>query len=140
MFTDMQWFVMIAKCYMVSVYNREFHCRCQEEPEYLMRRNKIIRIVEKNSYSMNITFDTALLRNTAERNGSKNACSVPTGSFCCLQDHAPESSFTISSQFLRMKCLNILSKQHIFVLYKKKFGEIHFDTNPHWAKNVRQAA
>ena len=29
-------------------------------------------------YSMNITFDTALLRNTAEKNGSKNACSVPT--------------------------------------------------------------
>ena len=105
---------------MVFVYNWEFHSQCQEEPEYPMRRNKIIRIVEMNSYSMNITFDTALLRNTAERNGSKNACSVPTGSFCCLQDHAPESSFTISSQFLRM---NILLKQHIFVQRrnKKKF-------------------
>ena len=48
--------------------------------------------MEKNSYSMNTTFDTALLRNTPERNGSKNACSVPTGSFC-LKDHARTREF-----------------------------------------------
>ena len=109
---------------IVFVYNWEFHSQCQEELEYIMRRNEIIRIVEMNSYSMNITFDTALLRNTPERNGSKNACSVPTGSFCCLQDHAPESSFTISSQFLRM---NILPKQHIFVQRRNKKNSFWFE-------------
>ena len=48
MFTDMQWFVMIANVYVAFVYNREFNSQCQKESEYIMRRNKIIRIMEKN--------------------------------------------------------------------------------------------
>lgn len=76
-------------------------------------------------YSMNITFDTALLRNTAERNGSKNACSVPTVKlFASKIMHASGNSFTISPfPFLRMKCLNNFSNQSMDACLSKSLKE-----------------
>ena len=54
MFSDMQWFVMIAKRVLWPLFTIEDStANVKRVWRYLMRRNEIIRITVKNSYSMN---------------------------------------------------------------------------------------
>ena len=80
-------------------------------------------------YSMNITFDTALLRNTAEKKRKQKCMFGADSRSFCLQEskimHASGNSFTISPfQFLlRMKCFNIFPNQSMNTCLSKSFKE-----------------
>ena len=95
MFSDMQWFVMIAKRVLWPLFTIEDStatANVKRVWRYLMRWEETRLYASRWRIHIPwITFDTALLRNTAERNRSKlPCCSLPKGTFC-YQVHEPTS-------------------------------------------------